>query len=339
MPGKTLRRTAVRIPLFKGGRLISRSLGRMSLIQYIQKFTHLRTDRSRGIAPHKPVLLLSILDNIEQGIITDNKICITPELVATFMEIWGMVVKEGPFESRFALPFFHLKSEGFWRLVPFPGMTLNVTSSGSIRSFTNLKETIAWAEIEPELFGWMMQPDSREALRGALLDTYFPVTKGNYRRERNHEGKYLKHLEEEILESTPDNVNMVEEEEVLYLRGAAFRKAVPKAYSFTCSISGMRVMAAEVSMIDACHIIPLSISHDDTIGNGIALCPNLHRAFDRHLISIDDDYRVLLKTDFSESRESDYSIKKYIGQQLLLPGDQKYWPLKANLSWHRNYRG
>ncbi|WP_379661331.1 HNH endonuclease [Pseudopedobacter beijingensis] len=33
--------------------------------------------------------------------------------------------------------------------------------------------------------------------------------------------------------------------------------------------------------IDACHIIPFSLTHDDRITNGIALCPNMHRAFDR----------------------------------------------------------
>lgn len=313
----------------------------MPLAQYIKKFTHLRTDRSQGFpAPHKPVLLLALMDNIERGAITDNKICITPELVATFMEIWGMLVKEGPFNPHFALPFFHLKSEGFWRLVPFPGMAPAITSSGSIRSFSNLKQTIAWVEIDQELFVFMNQPESREALRGALLDIYFPLTKNHYRQEKAHEGEYLKQLEEEVLDSTVNTqINMVAEEEVLYLRGSAFRKAVPRAYGFSCAISGMRVIAAEVSMIDACHIIPFSISHDDTIRNGIALCPNLHRAFDRHLISIDDDYRVLLKTNFAEAVESDYGIKKYEGRQLLLPSDQKHWPSKENLAWHREYPG
>ncbi len=313
----------------------------MSLAQYIQKLTRLHRDRSHGApAPHKPVLLLSVIDNIERGRITDNRICITPELVATFMEIWGMLVKEGPFEPRFALPFFHLRSDKFWRLVPFPDKAPAITSSGSIRSFTSLKETIAWAEIDPELYDLMSYPVSREAIRTALLDFYFRSTKNNYRREKANEGAYLIHLEEEVLENTADSsANMVAEEEVLYLRGNAFRKAIPRAYGFTCAISGMRVIAAEISLVDACHIIPFSISHDDTIGNGIALCPNLHRAFDRHLITIGDDYRVLVKTEFSEAGESDYTIKKYAGREILLPTDKKYWPSKVNLAWHLEYNG
>ncbi|WP_201288840.1 HNH endonuclease signature motif containing protein [Polaribacter septentrionalilitoris] len=39
-------------------------------------------------------------------------------------------------------------------------------------------------------------------------------------------------------------------------------------------------------MIDACHIVPFSISNDDTIPIGISLSPNLYRAFDRGLITI-----------------------------------------------------
>jgi putative restriction endonuclease len=41
-------------------------------------------------------------------------------------------------------------------------------------------------------------------------------------------------------------------------------------------------------MIDGCHIIPFSKNYNDTIINGIALCPNLHKAFDRALITTDE---------------------------------------------------
>ncbi|WP_079718442.1 HNH endonuclease [Parapedobacter luteus] len=45
---------------------------------------------------------------------------------------------------------------------------------------------------------------------------------------------------------------------------------------------------------------PFSVSHDDRIGNGIALCPNMHRAFDRGLLSVDEDYRVIVSPHFTE---------------------------------------
>jgi len=55
------------------------------LLEYIKKVTHLRVDRSKGQpAPHKPLLLLSIIQEIEIGNISQNKIYITAELVARF---------------------------------------------------------------------------------------------------------------------------------------------------------------------------------------------------------------------------------------------------------------
>jgi len=58
-----------------------------ALGKFIGKFSRLRVDRSKGAtAPHKPFLLLSIITEIEKGNITDNKIYITPELVAQFKD-------------------------------------------------------------------------------------------------------------------------------------------------------------------------------------------------------------------------------------------------------------
>lgn len=53
-------------------------------------------------------------------------------------------------------------------------------------------------------------------------------------------------------------------------------------------------------MIDACHIVPFSQPYDDTIGNGLALCSDLQRAFDRGLIVIDENYKIIVSGIFKE---------------------------------------
>jgi putative restriction endonuclease len=40
---------------------------------YIHCFTHLKRDFKNGGAPHKPILLLSIIDLFEKGILSDNQ--------------------------------------------------------------------------------------------------------------------------------------------------------------------------------------------------------------------------------------------------------------------------
>jgi putative restriction endonuclease len=66
----------------------------------------------------------------------------------------------------------------------------------------------------------------------------------------------------------------------------------------------------------------------------IALCPNMHRAFDRGLIAIDDDYRVVVSKNFMESY-SHYTIKQYDRKEINLPENRRMWPGKKNL---RNQR-
>jgi len=51
---------------------------------FVYAFSHLRRDSKNGGAPHKPILLLSIVHEYELGRILDNKIFITPELTHSF---------------------------------------------------------------------------------------------------------------------------------------------------------------------------------------------------------------------------------------------------------------
>jgi len=78
------------------------------------------------------------------------------------------------------------------------------------------------------------------------------------------------------------------------------------------------------------------VSHDDRIGNGIALCPNMHRAFDRGLLSVNEDYRIIVSPHFTEDEEHEYSLRKLSGKQIIAPQVQFYLPEKSNLSWHRS---
>ena len=83
-----------------------------------------------------------------------------------------------------------------------------------------------------------------------------------------------------------------------------------------------------------CHIVPFSLTHNDTISNGIALCPNLHRAFDRGLITIDGGYRVKVSAGVIENAGHPYSLKQFNGMAIHLPADRRYYPDPVNLEWH-----
>ncbi|WP_256009102.1 hypothetical protein [Desertivirga xinjiangensis] len=47
---------------------------------------HTRASTAYGKAPHKPVLLISLIDLIEKGLVTGNRIQVDTDLVAAFQK-------------------------------------------------------------------------------------------------------------------------------------------------------------------------------------------------------------------------------------------------------------
>ena len=65
-----------------------------ALSHYASAFRHLHRAKLQGMgAPHKPVLLLAVMDEIEDGTIRENRIFIAAELVARFKDTWSRLVR------------------------------------------------------------------------------------------------------------------------------------------------------------------------------------------------------------------------------------------------------
>ena len=298
------------------------------------RFRNLRRGTARGTherAPHKPVLLLAVLDEFAEGSITENRIGMTPALVARFRDVWSRYVTSLHFRPDFALPFYHLQGEGWWHLHMRPGHAVLLTASHSPKSFRRLSDAVLYAALDEPLYALLQNPTTREALRAILLETCFgsvaaPPGPG-----------YIHTVESQMLHEAPTDYQQQardfnDEEQVA--RSGVSKRLIPRIYRHTCCISGMRIAAGNgVQMVDACHIIPWAETQDDTISNGLSLCPNLHRAFDRGLIRIDADYRVVVSPDVAEA-ESAYGIKGFAGKRILLPEAREFWPGVENLEWH-----
>jgi len=307
---------------------------------YIVHFQKLRVASSRqhGEAPYKPALLLAVLEGVEAGTIRDNRILITPELIAGFKAICQDLSTSRLFTANsFALPFYHLTSDGFWHLRTWPGLEVLLTSSRSVKSFRNLREVVQYAYLNDALWQLLTVPASRAVLRQTLLARYFPQTKGRYRLTAGVEA--LNTIERQMLEESaaiyrthlPATADELEKE----VRSGVFKRLVLAAYDSTCAVSGLKLIntaSAHAPLLDACHIVPWAVSHDDTLPNGLALCPNLHRAFDRHLFWVDEDYRVRLSPSFGELTGGDYGVQRFDGQQLRLPKKREWWPGQENLA-------
>lgn len=79
------------------------------------------------------------------------------------------------------------------------------------------------------------------------------------------------------------------------IRDASFRKNVIDAYQSTCAVTRLRLVnGGGKAEVQAAHIWPVAEGGPDVVQNGIALSATAHWLFDRHLISLTDDYGVLV---------------------------------------------
>lgn len=307
-----------------------------NLTQHLQKqLLNLRPNKKHGFtSPHKIALLLAVAQMFQEGLIIENRIEFSAELVAYFQKIGLKLSPDYGNQLFIHMPIYHLKSSGIWHLKTIPGYERMLTSSNSPKSLKALNEYIEYAWLSPELYQAMLNPIERELLRALLIRHYFPNSTLSYQEINAVTKPYLELQENKFLNGA---VEESEDEMEYEVRGTLFKQRVPKIYEYRCAISGLQVSSTKsVSMVDACHIQPWSLNHIDIIQNGICLTPTLHRAFDRGLIGISDDYKVIISETFIEDKNSSYSLSQFNRKPLLLPERKEFAPSIDFLTWHRN---
>jgi len=292
----------------------------------LHRLTHVRrAPTPYGTAPHKPILLLSLLDYLEQSALRENKFLIDECLFDMFRERWHQLVHTGN-EGLIGLPLHHLQGDKLWRLKTKDQKPINPKWVEA-----TLKKKIQFGELDRDLFRLAQDPDTRDLFRTVLLDYYFPDTKDHYLNQRP-QMNYQREIELEILEEAPVRYGLQKSERYGPLRHWKFRYNILQAYGATCCISGLHVDDFEV-LIDAAHIKPFRKFHDNSIRNGLALSPTLHRAFDNGLLTIDPDYQVHIGKIREEDAASGF--RHLEGKKILLPKKKLYWPDPERLRWHQ----
>src|SRR4030042_1301221 len=80
---------------------------------WLHKLATLRIDRARGNpAPHKPLLLLVMIEMAEKGEIQSREVTLSPDLSFRFTVYWSVVAHRRKQSPEVRLPFHHLGSSG-----------------------------------------------------------------------------------------------------------------------------------------------------------------------------------------------------------------------------------
>ncbi len=288
----------------------------------IKKLAKLRVDRAKGVAPHKPLLLLVILEIAKSGLLTTQEIKLTPDIAFRFSVYWSIIAHRRSQPPDVRLPFHHTRSSKLWT---------TLKSDGAESPHRDATTAIRLAD---EFFDALQSPEFWQAAGYILISNYFA----------HAEQVALYELAgiEAPEDTTPldDLAKIADEESRATGRAARFRVDVVAAYCHTCALTGYRITTiAGHSIVDAAHIHQFARSRNDDPQNGIALCKNAHWLFDLGLWSVDDNYRVIIARDsFDEACPAQESLASMEGKRLTLPRDKNLWPTARNLTWHRTNR-
>lgn len=297
--------------------------------EWLRKLTALNPAANRRLgsgkerlAPHKPLLLLCVLELVEQDRLRGTRMTLTPDLALRFQSFWRIVVSRWTTKPELRMPFHHLSTQGFWR---------PLTADQKLSNHRSLTESV---EIDPSFMAALQTAEFRRQARAVLITGYFPPLEQIALRT-------LTNLEDEEAELAANAVKKEAREYARHTaRGARFRIQVVSSYLFTCALTGYRLTTiSSASIVDAAHIHEYRDSKNDDPRNGLALSKNAHWMFDEGLWSMTDDLNVIVaKKAFTDSSPDGFSLRNFHGRPLFLPSDCSLRPDTKCIAWHRQNR-
>ncbi|MEX2375789.1 MAG: hypothetical protein WD942_09440 [Dehalococcoidia bacterium] len=91
-------------------------------------------------------MLLAVIDLAAAGYLIVNKIRYEPALFDRYERYFSAVRREQDHANAY-FPFFHLRSEPFWTLVPCDGRQERVSAMGTARRHRDITDNIEYAKL------------------------------------------------------------------------------------------------------------------------------------------------------------------------------------------------
>ena len=117
------------------------------------------------------------------------------------------------------------------------------------------------------------------------------------------------------------------------MRTRAFSQVVGAAYRMRCAVTGLALRAPDGSSeVECAHIMPIETGGPDSIRKGLALSRSIHWMFDKRLISIGGDGRILRSRHCPDAK-----IDRLINgsERIILPQNGACYPHPEFLRYHR----
>lgn len=145
------------------------------LKDYCNAFANLSVSVVNGKKlPHKAIMLLTIINLIEKGEISYNRIEPDNTFAHSFAQTWKEYYGDVRIPSVWT-PFWYMKSEPFWHFKANgdENQLKTVLSFAGHPTTNQMRHVIKYAYFDKALFQYIKDEECRRKLKGILLSTYF----------------------------------------------------------------------------------------------------------------------------------------------------------------------
>lgn len=136
---------------------------------------------------------------------------------------------------------------------------------------------------------------------------------------------------EVAIDDTVTNKILISTDNMAFLfNSVSFRDFVMVGYGNLCAITGTVIKYESYTNLEAAHIKPKSHGGLFLPNNGMALCRDLHWAFDKGFFTLDDDLKVIVHPKIT----SEY-LNSFNGKKIRIPSNPFFVPDPDNVRYHR----
>ena len=278
-----------------------------------------------GVAPHKPLMIFSVMDLIESGDLNDRWVPYNADLVTRFRDYWDLVVDRRKNRPEITMPFNALGGErdAIWERFDESG---NPSKS---------KLTTRLCHLDPDLFASLQDSGFRLSARRIMIASYFtPAEQVG--------------LCERFRLPVPDTAEMAEfaKDRDAYKasqkkgRDNRFKAEVGPGYKYTCALTGYCLQTTAGYIVQAAHIHQHAKSGNDDPRNGLALTPDAHWMFDAGLWTVIPKGVDLLihvaAGRFTESAPHGRLLAQFHEAPLHFHEHARIRPDARHFEWHRS---
>ena len=268
--------------------------------------------REEERAVHKPLLILFAI-----GKCVNNNQKRIP-----FVDLDGPVAEMlkdfGPPRKSFhsEYPFWRLQNDGIWELENAEKCEARKGNSDAKKS--ELRKYGVAGGFASEIYEvFRNSPNVAYEIARDLMDAHFPSS-----------------FHEDILEAVGLESSLVESRQ--RRRDPKFRERVLSAYEYRCAICNYDInLLGKTVGLEAAHIQWHQARGPDTQDNGLSLCVLHHKLFDRGIIGLNDECRILVSQTSHGNESFDRWVLAFNGCHIRKPQTSDFLPSQKHIAWHR----